>query len=224
MFQEMASPSNTKVSRRTNDGDGYKLMKILFDSISTPMLFMDETCQVLAVNSSLTRKLGWSKGELLGRNIRQLIHKQFHQDFFQLQSSLSRDEQSWQQDLEVVDADHQNCEARFRVQRVQLNGQHVYSISIQAKSDGTGRVRESFGAVDKDLLKLTPTEMEVCQYIQDGLTSKEIADKLYSSFETIQTHRKNIRKKMGLKGCKTPLCTYLRVEKQLPGSAAYSHA
>ena len=224
MFQEMASPRDTKVSRRRNDGDGYKLMKILFDSISTPMLFMDETSQVLDVNSSLTRQLGWSKSELLGRNIRQLIHKQFHQDFFQLQNSLSRDEQSWQQDLEVMDADQQTCEARFRVQRVQLNGQHVYSISIQAKSDGAGRVRESFGDVDKDLLKLTPTEMEVCQYIQDGLTSKEIADKLYSSFETIQTHRKNIRKKMGLKGCKTPLCTYLRVQKQLPGSAYYSHA
>jgi DNA-binding CsgD family transcriptional regulator len=39
---------------------------------------------------------------------------------------------------------------------------------------------------------------------------------MHSSFETIQTHRKNIRKKMGLKGRKTPLCTYLRVEKRLP--------
>jgi PAS domain S-box-containing protein len=70
--------------------------------------------------------------------------------------------------------------------------------------------------VDRDLLKLTPTEMEVCQYIQSGLSSKEIAEVMHSSFDTIQTHRKNIRKKMGLKGQKTPLCTYLRVEKRLP--------
>ncbi len=223
MFQEMASPKSRKVAKQKTDDDGYKLMKVLFDSISTPMLFLDETCQVLAVNSSFTRNLGWSQGDLLGQNIRQLIHEQFHRDFFQLQRSLSRDEQSWQQDLEVMDADHQTCEARFRMQRVQLNGQHVFSISIQAKP-APAMARESFRDMDEDLLKLTPTEMEVCQYIQDGLTSKEIANKLFSSFETIQTHRKNIRKKMGLKGCKTPLCTYLRVEKSLPGNFFYSNA
>ena len=72
--------------------------------------------------------------------------------------------------------------------------------------------------VDRDLLKLTPTEMEVCKYIQSGLSSKEIAGMMHSSFDTIQTHRKNIRRKMGLKGQKTPLCTYLRVEKRLQGN------
>jgi DNA-binding CsgD family transcriptional regulator len=70
--------------------------------------------------------------------------------------------------------------------------------------------------VDRDLLRLTPKEMEVCKYIQAGLSSKEIAEMMYSSFDTIQTHRKNIRRKMGLKGKKTPLCTFLRVEKRLP--------
>ncbi len=224
MFQETASPRSRKVARRKSEDDGYKLMKVLFDSIATPMLFMDETCQVLAVNSSFTRNLGWSQSDLLGQNIRQLINKQSHRDFFQLQRSLSKDEQFWQQDLEVMDADHQKCEARFRVQRVQLNGQHVYSISIQAKPAPASKIPESLEDMDEDLLKLTPTEMEVCQYIQDGLTSKEIADKLFSSFETIQTHRKNIRKKMGLKGCKTPLCTYLRVEKKLPRNFFYSNA
>lgn len=68
---------------------------------------------------------------------------------------------------------------------------------------------------DQDLLKLTPTEMEVCKYIQSGLSSKEIAELMHSSFDTIQTHRKNIRKKMGLNGQKTPLCTFLRVKKRL---------
>ena len=74
--------------------------------------------------------------------------------------------------------------------------------------------------IDRDLLKLTPTEMEVCHYIQAGMSSKEIAEMMHSSFDTIQTHRKNIRKKMGLKGRKTPLCTFLRVEKRLPDSYA----
>lgn len=70
---------------------------------------------------------------------------------------------------------------------------------------------------DPVLLKLTPTEIEVCKYIGSGLSSKEIATMMYSSFDTIQTHRKNIRKKMGLNGRKTSLCTYLQVKTRLPG-------
>ena len=69
--------------------------------------------------------------------------------------------------------------------------------------------------MDPELIKLTPTEMEVCKYIGSGLSSKEIATMMYSSFDTIQTHRKNIRKKMGLSGRKTSLCTYLRVKKRM---------
>ncbi len=74
--------------------------------------------------------------------------------------------------------------------------------------------------MDQDMLKLTPTEMEVCKYIQSGLSSKEIAGLMHSALDTIQTHRKNIRNKMGLKGQKTPLCTFLRVKKRLSGNAA----
>ncbi len=69
---------------------------------------------------------------------------------------------------------------------------------------------------NRDLLSLTPTEMEICSYIRSGQSTKEIADLTHSSFETIQTHRKNIRKKMGLNGSKTALCTYLRMRKDIP--------
>ena len=94
--------------------------------------------------------------------------------------------------------------------QVRNNYQEVLAKELSSLTRGTK------GSLDCDLIKLTPTEMEVCQYIQAGLSSKEIAEMMHSSFDTIQTHRKNIRKKMGLKGNKTPLCTYLRVEKRLP--------
>jgi PAS domain S-box-containing protein len=96
--------------------------------------------------------------------------------------------------------------------QIRRSYREVLSKELQDLADGNGDGYKP----DRDLLKLTPTEMEICQYIQSGRSSKEIADMMHSSFETIQTHRKNIRKKMGLKGRKTPLCTYLRVEKRLP--------
>lgn len=47
-------------------------------------------------------------------------------------------------------------------------------------------------------IKLTKTETEVLKDIALGLTTKEIAAKRYSSFHTINTHRKNIFRKLGV--------------------------
>ncbi len=69
---------------------------------------------------------------------------------------------------------------------------------------------ESSGEFDSELLRLSPREMEVCQLIQLGRSGKDIAELLSMSFETVQTHRKNIRKKLGLRRKKVSLFTYLR--------------
>ncbi|WP_166437213.1 response regulator transcription factor [Niastella caeni] len=49
-------------------------------------------------------------------------------------------------------------------------------------------------------LKLSPRELEVITLIKAGLKTKEIAEKLNLSFYTVETHRKNIKLKAGLKG------------------------
>lgn len=46
--------------------------------------------------------------------------------------------------------------------------------------------------------KLTKTEMEILRDIALGLTTKEIAEKRFSSFHTINTHRKNIFRKLNV--------------------------
>ncbi len=43
---------------------------------------------------------------------------------------------------------------------------------------------------------ITKSELEVLKLIVDGLSNAEIADKRYSSTQTIQTHRKNLMKKL----------------------------
>jgi DNA-binding CsgD family transcriptional regulator len=49
-----------------------------------------------------------------------------------------------------------------------------------------------------DYQKLTPKEIQVASMIRQGLATKSIAATLSTSTETISTHRKNIRKKLGL--------------------------
>jgi DNA-binding NarL/FixJ family response regulator len=69
--------------------------------------------------------------------------------------------------------------------------------------------------LDIPFLRLTRTEMKVCQFIQAGYSGKEVADALNISFETIQTHRKNIRKKLGLRDKKISLYTFLSTRRSL---------
>ena len=50
----------------------------------------------------------------------------------------------------------------------------------------------------KEDVKLTRTETEILKDIAMGMTTKEIAEKRFSSFHTVNTHRKNIFHKLGV--------------------------
>jgi DNA-binding CsgD family transcriptional regulator len=58
-------------------------------------------------------------------------------------------------------------------------------------------------------LTLTRSEIQVCRLIAKGLATKEVAERVNISFETVQTHRRNIRRKLGLNGRKISLHAYL---------------
>ena len=57
---------------------------------------------------------------------------------------------------------------------------------------------------------LTPTELRIALLIRNGLTTDEIAKHMYISSETVKSHRKNIRKKLGLNKSNYNLCVYLQ--------------
>lgn len=57
--------------------------------------------------------------------------------------------------------------------------------------------------LDSGLLRLSKTEMKICKFVQSGFSTKEISATMNLAFDTIQTHRKNIRKKLGLTGNST---------------------
>ena len=58
-------------------------------------------------------------------------------------------------------------------------------------------------------LNLTPTEIRIANLIKFGSPSKEIAELMNVSPRTVETHRKNIRRKIGLEGKRANLRSYL---------------
>ena len=65
--------------------------------------------------------------------------------------------------------------------------------------------RESIDVSDLELVDftcdpvvLTEREIEVLTYISEGLTNVQIAEKLFLSSHTVNTHRKNIMQKLGV--------------------------
>ena len=50
----------------------------------------------------------------------------------------------------------------------------------------------------EEKVKLTKTETEILKDIALGMTTKEIAEKRFSSFHTVNTHRKNIFRKLNV--------------------------
>ncbi len=63
--------------------------------------------------------------------------------------------------------------------------------------------------ISTEFLKLTPTEIQVANLIREGKTTKEIANLMTLSAKTIEFHRDNIRRKIGIKNKKINLRTHL---------------
>ena len=63
--------------------------------------------------------------------------------------------------------------------------------------------------LSKDFMSLSPLEIQICNMIKGGLSTKEIANLRGLSNATINRHRENIRKKLGLTNTDVNLTTFL---------------
>jgi len=70
--------------------------------------------------------------------------------------------------------------------------QEVVFKLLQSKPDTPGGRSDPYST-------LTPREQEVMRMLAEGLTAKEVAAKLFISPKTVENHRTNLMKKLGLK-------------------------
>jgi DNA-binding NarL/FixJ family response regulator len=62
---------------------------------------------------------------------------------------------------------------------------------------------------------LTSQEQRIVSMIQHGMTNDDIAKRLHVAPTTVKTHRRNIRKKLGITGAKNRLRTYFQTPEPL---------
>ncbi|MBU1044454.1 MAG: helix-turn-helix transcriptional regulator [Candidatus Omnitrophica bacterium] len=82
---------------------------------------------------------------------------------------------------------------------------------VKALEDSVNQIASEFGPIiTHSKFRLSAREIEVSNMIKSGLSSKQIAQILSLSFQTIEAYRKNIRKKLGLTQQRINLAAYLK--------------
>lgn len=98
-----------------------------------------------------------------------------------------------------------------RLQRLKRKGGKIDPVQIAILEKDLKAVTSSFGyKISSKQLKLTPKEIEICNMIKSGLSSKDIAQTLNLSLRTVDNHRNHIRNKLGLSGKNSNLVTFLQ--------------
>ncbi|MBW1744053.1 MAG: PAS domain-containing protein [Deltaproteobacteria bacterium] len=95
-----------------------------------------------------------------------------------------------------------------KLKKLGLDSQQTAYLNI-LESNLTDIISPFAHTLSSQYSSLTPTEIQTAQLIKEGRTSKEIAELLNVSARTIESHRQNIRVKMGLHTKKANLRSYL---------------
>lgn len=121
----------------------------------------------------------------------------------------------------------QNDEARQELERIVLQNiretilPKLQRLKEQCTTGETCRLAERIESDLQDIASpflhrlanvavvLTPQEMKIAMLIKEGKSTKEIAEQLYLSGPTVNFHRQNLRKKLGLAGTSSNLRSYL---------------
>lgn len=85
-----------------------------------------------------------------------------------------------------------------------------YKVHVRLLKASLLEIAEPFAdRLSKNFLSLTPSELQICNMIRGGMSSKDIARLKGIAPSTVNRHREHIRKKLGITNSEINLTTYL---------------
>lgn len=83
---------------------------------------------------------------------------------------------------------------------------------VELLRDNLDELTSSFVSnLSRKFQSLTPTEIQICNMIKNGMRTKEIAELRRISPATVNRHRERVRRKLGIANSDTNLATFLRM-------------
>lgn len=195
---------NYKAEFRVKSGDT-RICKFSADVIE-----IDKKLFTLAVTSDIT---DWVRAE---RQLRQTARELRAEREALSKKNIALEQILAHIEKEKVDYRHElsaHVENLFRplVDKFKQAGGHLSATEINRLDEALRTIiDEDLNTFENNLAKLTPRELDVCEMIKEGLSSKEMADRLGLSTQTVHKHRRTIRRKLELTNKDINLAAFLR--------------
>lgn len=184
----------------------HALLTARYRNGSVPELLTDLGCRVVEVNSALLKLLGIiDRKNVVGLEVSRLLD---------LKGTSARELcRSGPRGMEITSPEERKIRARVTAAR--LDDHQGLPLGYRFTLEAPPSVTE----VDvSGSLALTSREIDVAIELQEGHTSKEIAEKLGISESTVRYHRQRLRQKLGISGSNLSLRLAL-LKAGLPGGA-----
>jgi PAS domain S-box-containing protein len=163
----------------------------VFAASENPMAIVDANRWVVSGNGALQRLLSRAEEEIVGRSIDESLPPADQRTIADRWGKmLARGEGHGVQKL-VVDRDVHTT-VSYAAHVAHVGGRLVVLVVLMAD-----RERDAAARSDSPPAPLTPRELELIMRIALGATSREIADDLFVTAETVRTHVRNAMAKTG---------------------------
>lgn len=175
----------------------------VLDHLDLAVIATDSDGIVVTWNGRAEALYGWSREEAIGRPVAELTVPSESRRVAEDIMGAIRDGRSWQGSFRVRRKDGSQFTAYVKDSPILEDGRLVGIVGVSIEvgdPDLAGAVRSfaDLGPVaGKRSRTLSPREREVLSLLARGLTGEQIAEHLVLSPETIRTHIRNAREKLG---------------------------
>jgi DNA-binding NarL/FixJ family response regulator len=165
-------------------GDGLELLQLL-KNVTADMVILDISMPHLR-GLEATQEI-----KIISRDIKVLILS-MHKDKEYVRSAISAGAEGY---LLKEDADTELFNA---IEKIQQEGRYISPLLVEELTDKLFQLNNE-GKLLGEFEKLTMRERQILKLIAEGLSNKDIADRLFVSVRTVEHHRANIMRKLDIK-------------------------